>query len=581
MESVQVGELAKKLNLRPGEVISRLMKLGEMVTINKVLDAETAALVAAEYGCEVKVVSLYDETVIEEEADQDGERLLRPPVVTIMGHVDHGKTKLLDTIRKSNVIATEAGAITQHIGAYQVTTTRGRITFLDTPGHEAFTAMRARGAGVTDIVVLVVAADDGVKEQTVEAISHAKVANVPIIVAVNKVDLPAANVERVKQELARYELQSEDWGGKTIFCEISAKQNTGIDNLLDMILLQAELMDLKANANLRATGTVVEARVDAGKGPVATILVQKGTLKEGDPYVVGIFSGRVRAIFDDTDTRIKSAGPATPVEITGISGVPQAGDPFQVVENEKYGREIAAKRQHYQQITDAAAVSPPSLSDFKNWIDNQEVRELRIIIKGDVQGSVEAIREGLKKLNSADIRVKVIHGAAGAISESDVDLARASDAIIIGFQVKPSPRAHDLASQHRIDIRFYSVIYACIDDIRAAMEGMLEPEVVEEITGRVEVREIFKISRVGNVAGCMVVSGKAKRSSGVRVIRGERVVHTGTVKGLRRHKDDVAEVSEGFECGVFIDNFNDLRLGDVMEVFDTKKIPRKLGVERK
>ncbi len=576
MESIQVGELAKKLNLRPGEVISRLMKLGEMVTINKVLDAETASLVAAEYGCEVKVVSLYDETVIEEESDQEAARIIRPPVVTIMGHVDHGKTKLLDTIRKSNIIDTESGAITQHIGAYQVATPRGRITFLDTPGHEAFTAMRARGASVTDIVVLVVAADDGVKEQTVEAISHAKEAEVPIIVAVNKVDLPTANVERVKQELARYELQSEDWGGKTIFCEISAKQNIGIDNLLDMILLQAELMDLRANASLRAVGTVVEARVDAGKGPVATILVQKGTLKEGDPYVVGIFSGRVRAMFDDHEHRIQEAGPATPVEITGISGVPLAGDPFQVVESEKYGREVAAKRQHYQQITDAAAVAPAALTDLKDWIDRGEVRELRIIIKADVQGSVEAIREGLKKLSTSDIRVKVIHGAAGAISESDVDLAKASDAIIVGFHVRPSPRAQELATQHRVDIRFYSVIYSCIEDIRAAMEGMLEPETVEEITGRVEVREIFKISRVGNVAGCMVTSGKIKRGQGVRVQRGTALIHTGTVKGLRRHKDDVAEVAEGFECGVFIDNYSALEKGDVLEVFDTKKIARKL-----
>ncbi len=451
LESIQVGELAKKMNLKPGDVIARLMKMGEMVTINKTIDAETATLVAQEYDCEVKVVSLFDETVIEEEEDKVEDRGTRPPVVTIMGHVDHGKTKLLDTIRKSNVIDTEAGAITQHIGAYQVQTQGGKITFLDTPGHEAFTAMRARGAAVTDIVILVVAADDGVKEQTVEAIRHAQEAEVPIIVAINKVDLESANPDQVKQELVRYGLQPEDWGGSNIFCEISAKQNMGIEHLLEMILLQAEVMELQANPSVRAVGHVIEAKIDPGKGPVATILVEKGTLSEGDPYVVGIYSGRIRAMFNDLGRRVKTVGPATPVEITGIDGVPEAGDPFQVVETDKYGREVAERRQHYKQVTEAAQRAQPTLGDLRSWI--QDHKELKVIIKADVQGSVEAIKDGLLKLSTDDVKVRVIHGATGAISESDVTLASASNAIIVGFQVRATPRALELADKSRVEIK--------------------------------------------------------------------------------------------------------------------------------
>ncbi|MCE9599506.1 MAG: translation initiation factor IF-2 [Spirochaetia bacterium] len=575
MESIQVGELAKKLNLKPGDVISRLMKMGEMVTINKVIDSDTATLLAGEFGCEVKVVSLYEETVIQDEESREEDRTPRPPVVTIMGHVDHGKTRLLDTIRKTNVVATEAGAITQHIGAYQVTTASGKkITFLDTPGHEAFTAMRARGAAITDIVVLVVAADDGVKEQTVEAITHAQEAKVPIIVAVNKIDLPTANVEKLKQSLATHGLQSEDWGGQTIFCEISAKANIGIDHLLEMILLQADILALTANPTLRAVGRVVEARIDPGKGPVATVLIQKGTLREGDPYVVGVFSGRVRAMFDSFGHKVAEAGPATPIEITGIDGVPEAGDPFTSVINEKYGREIASKRQHFKQISDAVERVQPTLGDLKTWI--QDHKEVKVIIKADVQGSVEAIRDGLLKLSTDDVKVRVIFGATGAISESDVTLASASNAIIVGFQIRATPRAADLAEKNLVEIKYYNVIYNVIEEIRAAMEGMLEPDKVEEITGRAEIRALFKISRLGNIAGCMIISGKMKKSNKARLIRDGVVIYTGNLKSLRRGKDDAAEVAEGYECGMAIEGYNDVREGDIIEGFEVKEVARKL-----
>jgi len=576
MENIQVGELAKKLNLKPGDVIAKLMKMGEMVTINKTIDADTATLLSNEYGCEVKVVSLYDETVIEAEDDSEALRVTRPPVVTIMGHVDHGKTKLLDTVRKTNVIDTEAGAITQHIGAYQVALPGGKITFLDTPGHEAFTAMRARGAAVTDIVILVVAADDGVKDQTIEAITHAKEAGIPIIVAVNKVDLPAANVDRVKQELSGHDLQPEEWGGTTIYCEISAKENIGIDHLLEMILIQAELLDLKANAEMRAVGRVIEAKIDPGKGPVATVLIQKGTLREGDPYVVGVFSGRVRTMLDDLGQRLSEAGPATPVEITGIDGVPHAGDPFQAVVNEKYGREIAERRQHYKQITESAKRVQPTLGDLKTWVSDH--KELKVIIKADVQGSVEAIRDGLLKLSSDDVKVRVIYGATGAISESDVTLASASNALIIGFQVRATPRAADLADESRVEIKYYSIIYDVIEEIHKAMEGMLEPDRIEEVSGRAEVRQIFRISKIGNVAGCMVIKGKIRRNQKIRVIRENVVVHTGSVKSLRRVKDEVSEVAEGFECGISLDGYNDLREGDQVEFFEIKEVARKLSL---
>ncbi len=574
MENIQVGELAKKLNLRPREVIGKLMRMGEMVTINKTIDAETATLLANEYNCEVNVISLYDETVIKEEMDQKEDRQPRPPVVTVMGHVDHGKTKLLDTIRQSNIVATEAGAITQHIGAYQVSNSHGKITFLDTPGHEAFTAMRARGASITDLVILVVAADDGVKRQTIEAIAHAREAKVPIIVAINKIDLPTADVERIKKELAAQKLVADSWGGDTIFCEISAKEGRGIDHLLEMILLQAEVLELRTNPHLRATGRVVEARVDMGKGPVATVLVRKGTLREGDSYVAGVHAGRVRAMFDDVGNKLKEALPAMPVEVTGMDGVPEAGDPFQVVESEKYGREIATKRRNYKQLMESREHTHPSLPDLNAWIKDH--KELNIIIKADVQGSVEAIRDGLIKLSSKDVRVRVIHGATGAITDSDINLANASDAIIIGFQVRANSRVVELAQGSKVEIKYYSIIYNVVEDIKKAMEGMLEPDQVEEITGSAEVRQVFKISKVGQVAGCMVLSGNISRKQQVRLLRDNVVIHTGTISDLRRYKEGVEKVNEGFECGISLESYNDIHPGDQVEAFLIKEISRKL-----
>ncbi len=568
-ENIQVSELAKKLNIKPNDIIAKLMKLGEMVTINHVLDAETAAIVASEFGTEVKVVSLYEETVIKEDEDHPEDRVPRPPVVTIMGHVDHGKTKLLDTIRKSNIVEKEAGAITQHIGAYQVVTPKGKITFLDTPGHEAFTAMRARGAAVTDIVVLVVAADDGVKEQTVEAIHHAKV---PIIVAINKIDLPAANPERVKQELVNYGLQPEEWGGDTIYCEISAKNNIGIDNLLDMILLQAEIMELKANPKVKPVGRVIESKKDPGKGPVATILVQKGTLKEGMPFVVGIYSGKVRAMFDDYGNKLKEAAPSTPVEIIGIEGVPEPGDPFHVVETEKEAREIASKRQYYKQITQAKK-KQPSLKDLDSW--TKEHKELNIIIKADVHGSVEAIRDGLIKLSSEEVKVNVIYGAAGPITESDIHLAMASNAIIVAFQVRATTKAMEIAEQNNVEIKYYSIIYSLIEDIEKALKGMLEPQFEEVYTGEAEVRQIFRISKVGNVAGCMVKKGKISKNDKVRLIRNGVVIYDGEVNQLKRFKDDVSEVAEGYECGISIKGYNDIKEGDILEFYKIVEVSKK------
>jgi len=571
-ESIQVAELAKKLNVKPNDLIKKLISLGVMATINQVLDADTASILAAEYGTEVKVVSLYEETVIKEDEDKPEDRVPRPPVVTIMGHVDHGKTKLLDTIRKSNVAQKEAGAITQHIGAYQVSTPKGKITFLDTPGHEAFTAMRARGASVTDIVVLVVAADDGVKEQTVEAIKHAQAANVPIIVAINKIDLPTANPERVKQELVQYGLQPEEWGGETIYCEISAKNNIGIDNLLDMILIQAELLELKANPKVKPVGRVLESKKDPGKGPVATVLVQKGTLREGMPFVVGVYAGKVRAMFDDLGRRIKEAGPSTPVEITGIDDVPEPGDPFHVVESEKEAKEIASKRQFYKQITQAKR-KHPSLKDLEEW--TKEHKELNIIIKADVHGSVEAIRDGLLKLSTDDLKVNIIYAAAGPITESDVNLAMASNAIIVAFQVRASSKAQELAEQNQVEIKYYSIIYNLIEDIEKALKGLLEPKYEEVITGEAEVRQVFRISKVGNVAGCMVKKGKITRSDKIRLIRDGVVIYDGEINQLKRFKEDVAEVAEGYECGLSIKGYNDIKEGDIIESYKIVEVQQK------
>ncbi|TGM93694.1 translation initiation factor IF-2 [Leptospira levettii] len=579
LENIQVGEIAKKLNLKPGEVISKLMKMGMMVTINNVIDAETASILADDYGCKVKIVSLYDETVIEEEKDDPADYITRPPVVTIMGHVDHGKTKLLDTIRSSRVAEGESGGITQHIGAYQVETERGKIAFLDTPGHEAFTSMRARGASVTDIVVLVVAADDGVMPQTIEAINHAKEAEVPIIVAVNKIDLPAANPEKVRQELSNYGLQPEEWGGTTIFCDISAKSNIGIDKLLEMLIIQAELLDHKANPKRKAKGTIVEAKLDPGRGAVATVLIQNGTLRVGDAFVAGVHAGRVRAMYDDLGRSIKEAGPSFPALVTGLDGVPDAGAPFDVVIDDKEARTISHSRQDYERLGQSKnAATRVTLDNMSEIIKQGALKELKVIIKADVRGSTEAVKEALEKLSTADVRLNVIHAGTGAIVDSDIILASASNAIVIGFHTRANPKTVSLAEKEKVEIKYYSIIYDVVNEVKASMEGMLEPEKVENIIGKVEIRDVFKISKVGNIAGCMVKSGKVTKQAYVRVISSEtgEITWEGKIKNLKRMKDDVADVLTGFECGILLDGFNDFSVGDEIEAYEIREIARKL-----
>jgi len=578
MENIQVGELAKKLNLKPGEVIGKLMRMGMMVTINNVIDAETASLLADEYGCKVNVVSLYEQTVIEDEKDREEDLVKRPPVVTIMGHVDHGKTKLLDTIRSSRVAESEAGGITQHIGAYQVDHEKGRITFLDTPGHEAFTSMRARGASITDIVILVVAADDSVKPQTIEAINHAREADVPIIVAINKIDLPSANSTKVKEDLSLHGLQPEDWGGSTICCEISAKNNIGIDHLLDMVLLQADIMDLKANPKRRAKGTIVEAKLDPGRGPVATVLVQNGTLRVGDPFVAGIHSGKVRAMFNDRGQSVHEAGPSFPVLVTGLEAVPDAGAPFDVVKDEREARIISQSRKDYERIGQAGKKARITLDNMNDIIKQGGLKELKVIIKADVRGSSEAVKEALEKLSSEDVRLTVIHAGTGAIVDTDVMLASASNAIIIGFHTRANPKTLSLAEKEKVEIKYYSIIYDVVNEIKAAMEGLLEPERIEKIIGEAEIREIFKITKIGNIAGCMVSSGKVTRNANVRVISKEsgEIVYEGKIKSLKRMKDDVQEVLSGFECGILLDNFNDFEIGDTIEAYEINEVAKKL-----
>ena len=576
MENIQVGELAKKLNLKPNDVIARLMKMGVMVTINNIIDSDTAILLSDEYGCKVKIVSLYEETVIQEENDNTEDYGNRPPVVTIMGHVDHGKTRLLDTIRQSAIIDTESGGITQHIGAYQVKIPRGTITFLDTPGHEAFTAMRARGASVTDIVVLVVAADDGVKPQTIEAINHAKAAGVPIIVAINKIDLPSANLDRVMQDLSNLELLPEEWGGKTITCKISAKEKIGIENLLDMILVQAEVLELKANAKRSAKGTIIEAKLDPGRGPVATVLIQNGTLKVGDAFLSGIHAGKVRAMYDDHGKNILIAPPSCPVLVTGLDAVPEAGDPFDAIKDEKEARNISSHRKEYQRIGQAANTVRVTLDNMNEIIQQGGLKELKIIIKSDVRGSAEAIKEALEKLSTSDVKLTVIHAGTGQIVDADIMLASASNAIVVGFHVRANPRTLTLAEKEQVQIKYYSIIYDVVNDIKASMEGMLEPEKVESIVAKLEIREVFKISKMGNIAGCMVLSGKINKNNNIRVIRDNIVIFDGRMKSLKRMKDDVTEVATGFECGVFLDGFNDFIIKDELEVYEVKEVARKL-----
>lgn len=575
--SLTVGELAKKLSKEPSEIIKKLFMLGIMATINQDLDKDTIELIATDYGIEVEEEVVVSETEFETFIDeQDDEENLkeRPAVVTIMGHVDHGKTTLLDSIRNSKVTAGEAGGITQHIGAYQVDVNDKKITFLDTPGHAAFTTMRARGAQVTDITILVVAADDGVMPQTVEAISHAKAAGVPIIVAVNKMDKPAANPDRVMQELTEYELVPEAWGGDTIFVPISAIQGEGIDNLLEMILLVSEVEEYKANPNRYATGTVIEAQLDKGKGTIATLLVQNGTLRVGDPIVVGTSFGRVRAMVSDIGRRVKVAGPSTPVEITGLNEVPQAGDRFMAFADEKKARQIGESRAQEALVAQRGEKSKLSLEDLFQQIQEGDVKEINLIVKADVQGSVEAMAASLRKIDVEGVKVKIIHTGVGAITESDVILASASNAIIIGFNVRPDVNAKRTAELENVDVRLHRIIYKAIEEIESAMQGMLDPEFEEKVIGQAEVRQTFKVTKVGTIAGCYVIDGKITRDSGVRIIRDGVVVFEGQLDTLKRFKDDVKEVAQNYECGITIERYNDLKEGDIIEAYVMEEVKR-------
>lgn len=568
-EAIRVADLAQEMGVKAQEIIKILLNLGVMATINQSLDLDTASIVAAEFGYEVEKTGFSEEEfLLPQQEDRPEELRPRPPVVTIMGHVDHGKTSLLDAIRRTHVAEREAGGITQHIGAYHVKTKRGMVVFLDTPGHEAFTEMRSRGAQVTDIVVLIVAADDGVMDQTKEAISHAKAAGVPIIVAINKIDKENADPERVKRELADHGLIPEDWGGETIFCNISAKNRIGIDELLEMILLQAEVLDLKANPNKRATGHIIEARLDKGRGPVATVLIQSGTLKTADAFVCGLYHGRVRALFDDRGKKIKEAGPAVPVEVQGFNGVPNAGDEFVVVENDKVAKKIAEERQLKHREKELAKETKVSLESFFAAKAEDEIKTLNLILKTDVQGSLEAITESLRKINTDVVKVEVIHGGIGAISEGDVKLAAASSAVIIGFNVRPSAKVKDLAEKEGVDIRFYDVIYHLVNEVKEAMSGMLAPVTKEVYLGQAEVRETFNVPKVGTIAGCFVLDGKLQRNAGIRLLRDGVVIYTGKLNSLKRFKDDVKEVVKDYECGVGLENFNDIKIGDVIEAFE-------------
>ncbi|PQB24192.1 translation initiation factor IF-2 [Enterococcus faecalis] len=575
-EGMNVADIAKKIHREPAEIIKKLFMMGVMVNQNQSLDKDTIELLAVDYGMEpqekVQVDIADIDKFFEPEAVVEENLTTRPPVVTIMGHVDHGKTTLLDTLRHSRVTSGEAGGITQHIGAYQLDIDGKPITFLDTPGHAAFTSMRARGASITDITILVVAADDGVMPQTIEAINHAKAAKVPIIVAVNKIDKPGANPDHVKQELSEHELIPEEWGGDTIFVNISAKFNQNIDELLENILLIAEVEDLKADPTQKAIGTVIEARLDKGKGPVATLLVQQGTLHVGDPIVVGNTYGRVRVMTNDMGRRDKEAGPATPVEITGLNDVPQAGDRFVVFEDEKTARQAGEERAKRALLEQRSASSRVTLDNLFESLKEGELKEVNIIVKADVQGSAEAVSASLQKIDVEGVRVKIVHAAVGAINESDVTLAAASNAIIIGFNVRPTPQAKQQAEQEEVDIRLHRIIYKALEEIETAMKGLLDPEFEEKITGQMTVRELYKVSKVGTIAGCYVTEGFIRRDSGVRVIRDGIVIYEGKLASLKRFKDDVKEVKLGFECGAMIENFNDLRVDDAIEGFIMEEI---------
>ncbi len=574
-EFISVNELANLMKVSVTEVISKCIELGLMVSINQRLEFETITLVADEFGFDIEMQEEYTSDALEDVQDSEDSLLQRPPVVTIMGHVDHGKTSLLDYIRRTNVVAGEAGGITQHIGAYKVELDEYHsITFLDTPGHEAFTAMRARGAQLTDIVILVIAADDAVMPQTVEAINHAQAANVPIIVAINKIDKPGANTDKIKQQLADRNILVEEWGGKHQCVEISAKQGTNVEQLLEKILLEAEMLDLKANPNRTARGAVVESELDKGRGITGTILVQKGTLKIGDPFVAGVYQGRVRAMFDERGNKVSKATPSTPVQVLGFEGPPQAGDTFIVVESERDAREIGLKRQQLKREQDQKQVYHLTLDDIARQISIGGVKELPLIVKGDVDGSVEALADSLMKLSTQEVVVKVIHKGVGGISESDVLLADASNAIIIGFHVRPNLNARKLAEKRAVDIRLYSVIYNAINEVKSALEGLLSPVISEEVTATLEIRDIFKVPKFGTVAGCYVLEGKISRNNKIRLIREGIVVFDGDIGSLRRFKDDVREVDAGYECGLNIANYNDIKVGDVLEsykIVETKK----------
>jgi translation initiation factor IF-2 len=577
-EGATVKEFSELLGLKFTDVIKKFMELGYMPTINQPVDADAALLVAENFGIKMEIASVEEDIVEEVELQEDAANLVqRAPVVTIMGHVDHGKTSLLDAIRETKVTETEAGGITQHIGAYKVNLKGKDIVFLDTPGHEAFTAMRARGAKVTDIVVLVVAADDSVMPQTIEAINHAKAANVPIVVAVNKIDKPEANVARVRTELSEKGVIAEEWGGQNIFVEVSAKKRIGIERLLEMILLQSEVMELKANPARKSRGTIIEAKLDKGRGPVATLLVQSGTLKVGDALLSGAHVGKVRALIDDTGKRIQSAGPSTPVEVIGFSEVPAAGDIFTVTEDEKKARQIALARFQKQRSIEIAKAKKLTLDELYIKIKEGQIKELNIIIKGDVQGSVEAIKDAFENITHPEVKVRVIHTSVGGINESDVMLATASNAIIIGFNVRPEAKASQIAEKEGVDIRLYNVIYEAIEDVRKALEGLLEPTLKEKVLGRAEVRQVFPVSRLGTIAGSYVIDGHISRAcDGIRVLRDNIVVYEGKISTLKRFKDDVKEVQTGYECGIMIENFNDIKIGDVFENYIIEKFATKL-----
>ncbi len=576
-DTISVEELSNRLAMKAGDLIKQLFTMGVMVTKNDILDADTATLVVEELGHKVKHVS---EEALEEEAlateKPKGEAVVRPPVVTVMGHVDHGKTSLLDAIRKTKVAAGEAGGITQHIGAYHVETDNGTLVFLDTPGHEAFTAMRARGAEVTDLVILVVAADDGIMPQTVEAIDHAKAAGVPMVVAINKCDLPEADPDKVKQELSQHSLIPEDWGGETVFVNVSAKTGDNIDSLLEMVALQSELLELKAIDKGPAQGVVIESKLDRGRGPVATILVREGRLKQGDVLLAGPEYGRVRALVNEYGNYVEGAGPSMPVEVLGLSGVPEAGDDAQVITDERKAREISESRHQRLKEQQIAASKRAKLAGMFEQMQQGEVAELPILLKADVQGSVEALRESLEKLSTDEVQVKVIHAQVGGINESDVNLALASEAIVIGFNVRAEASARRLVEQYGVDVRYFSVIYEAVDQVKAALEGLLAPEITEEILGRAEVRELFRVPKMGTVAGVQVVEGHVARNAKVRVVRDNVVTFDGTLDSLKRFKDDVKEVREGYECGMGIKDFNDLKLGDILECYQSREVSRTL-----